>query len=115
MPLVLLSGMRTVADQMEEGDHLFAFLDDLYIVCHLDRVGQIHSIFQRELFHHAHISVHLGKTKIWNRSGDEPEACARFQAAAAVVDQSAVVWKGDPSLFPRSQNPQVSSGPRVKS
>ena len=75
--------LRAVADQMEEGEHLSAFLDDLYIVCHPDRVGEIHSILQRELFRHAHISIHLGKTTIWNTSGDEPEACARLQAAAS--------------------------------
>ena len=55
-------------------------------VYHPDRVGEIHSILQRELFRHAHVSIHLGKTKIWNRSGD-----ARLQAAAVVVEQSTVV------------------------
>ena len=105
------AALRAVADQMEEGEHLFAFLDDLYIVCHPDRVGEIHSILQRE-FRHAHISIHPGKTKIWNRSGDEPEACARLQAVAFVVNQSAVVWRSHPpSVLPRSQNLRVSSGP----
>ena len=105
------SALRAVADQLEEGEHLFAFLDDLYIVCHPDRVGEIHSILQRELFRHAHISIHLGKTKMWNRSGDEPETCARLQAAAAVVDQSAVVWRGDHTLPVSSQGVKILGSP----
>ena len=76
-----------------------------------DRVGEIHSILQRELFRHAHSSVHLGKTKIWNRSGGEPEACARLQAAAAVVDQSSLVWRGDHTIPVSSQGVKILGSP----
>ena len=101
------AALRAVADQLAEGEHLFAFLDDLHIVCHPDRVGEIHSILQRELFRHAHISVHLGKTKIWNRSGDEPEGCCSGGPVSCGLERGS----HPPSLLPRSQNPLVSSGP----
>ena len=115
MPLLFCLAQHTalhaVADQLREGGHLFAFLDDLYVVRRPDRVGEIHSILQRELFRHAHISLHLGKTKIWNRSGDEPEACARLQAAAVVADESAVVCRGDHTLPVPSQGVKILESP----
>ena len=55
-------------------------------------------LFQRELFRHAHISIHLGKTEIWNRSGDEPEACAIASSWCGLERGS-----HPPSLLPRSQ------------
>ena len=71
-------------EQLRPGEFLFAFLDDIYIVCLPDRVGDIHAVLQEELYRHARISIHLGKTKVWNSGGEEPEACA--------------VWRGDPTL-----------------
>ena len=49
---------------------------------------------QEELYRHARISIHLGKTEVWN-SG---EACATLQVATMNVDPTATVWRGDPTL-----------------
>ena len=81
-------------EQLRPGEFLFAFLDDIYIVCLPDRVGDI----QEELYRHARISIHLGKTKVWNSGGEESEACATLQVAARNVDPTATVWRGDPTL-----------------
>ena len=76
------------------------FLGNLYVVCRPDRVGEIHHILQRELLRHAHISIRLVKTKIWNRSGDEPEACAPLHAAAVVETQQQSCGEGGHTLSP---------------
>ena len=52
-------------------------------------------LLQRELWVHARISLHLGKTQVWNRAGECPSACEE-------VDPEARVWKGDVSR-PRSE------------
>ena len=80
-------------EQLRPGEFLFAFLDDIYIVCLPDRVGDIHAVLQEELYCHARISVHLGKTKVWNSGGEEPEACAMLQVAARNVDPTTTVWR----------------------
>ena len=51
---------------------------------------------------HARISLHLGKTQVWNRAGECPPACEEMQLAAVQVDPEARVWKGDVSR-PRSE------------
>ena len=65
MPLLICLAQHAPA-RLEAGEYLFACLDDLYLVCRSDRVGDVHAILQEELLAHAHISVHHGKTKVWN-------------------------------------------------
>ena len=87
-----------MSERLEAGEYLFAYLDDLYVVCRPARVGDVHSILQQELFFHAHISIHQGKTKVWNQERLELPACAWLQAAAMLVTPDAIVWRGDRSL-----------------
>ena len=91
-----------IAEQLQENEKLFAFLDDISVVCDPDRVGNFHQMLQRELWVHARISLHLGKTQVWNRAGECPLACEERQRAAVQVDPEARVWKGDVSK-PRSE------------
>ena len=51
-------------DNMQRWRHekLFAFLDDLTVVCRPDRVRDVMNIISQELQAHGHISVHHGKT-----------------------------------------------------
>ena len=69
MPLLFSLG------QLRPGELLFAFLDDIYIVCSPARVGMVHTLLENALWGHACIQVHAGKTKVWNRAGVRPEAC----------------------------------------
>ena len=46
-------------EQLRPGEFLFAFLDDINIVCLPDRVGDIHAVLQEEIYRHARISIHL--------------------------------------------------------
>ena len=67
-----------------------------------DRVSEAHTIVEEELSTHAHIHLHHGKTKVWNRGGVEPENIAQLTRMGRQVRPNAVVWRGDPKL-PRNQ------------
>ena len=55
------------------GEKLRAFLDDVYVLCPPERVKPIFDALARALFRVAGICLHLGKTKVWNKVGVEPE------------------------------------------
>ena len=90
-----------------EGEQLFAFLDDLYVVCKPERVGEVHGILSQKLWEHARISLHAGKTKVWNKSGVEPTDCHVLQDAAELATPGVVVWRGDRSLLTCQQGFKV--------
>ena len=75
-----------------------AYLDDLCIICHPDRVGEVHALLQQHLWNYTGISLHSGKTKVWNRSGVEPAGVSELQRQAEVATPGAIVWRGDTSL-----------------
>ena len=80
-PLTSLS-LRSVADHLREGEKIFAFLDDVYLVCTPDRVLEVFRIIENALWTHSKISVHCGKTQLWNRSGVTPTGSEEFTRAA---------------------------------
>ena len=55
-------------------------------------------IIQQELFAHARISVHHGKTQVWNRGRIVPQDIDIITAAARVQVPDAVVWRGAQEL-----------------
>ena len=67
MPLLFALGQHAALEAVQarllEGEKLFAYLDDVYIICQPDRVADVHAILEEELFNHAHIQLNLGKTK----------------------------------------------------
>ena len=54
----------------------------------------MHDVLREELWRHAKISVHHGKTCIWNRGGVIPDRCDELEAAARAVHPRARVWRG---------------------
>ena len=111
MPLLFSLGqhgtLTAIQDLLMEGERLFAFLGDNYLICKLERVADVHNILERWLFHHARIHVHHGKTKMWNRSGRRPTGVDKLTAAARLEDPEAVVWRGDQSLKTKVQGFKV--------
>ena len=77
MPLLFSIGIQgaleEVATTLFPGEQLCAFLDDVYVLCPLERVKPIFDALARALFRVAVIRLHLGKTKVWNKGGVEPE------------------------------------------
>ena len=76
-------------------EHLFAYLDDIYVVCPPERVSAIHKFLGQALEENARIQMHLGKTQVWNRGGHMPPGCDAMQVAAQRVDPHARVWRGE--------------------
>ena len=62
MPLMFSLGQHSALDavisRLEEGEHSFACLDDLYVMCDPGRVAEVHSILEEELWKHARIQIH---------------------------------------------------------
>ena len=77
MPLLFSLGqhpaLEAVHRPLRPVELLFAFLDDVYIVCSPARVGMVHTLLENALWGHARIQVHAGKTKVWNLAGVRPE------------------------------------------
>ena len=55
------SALAAAHERFNEGEHLFAFHDDLYTVCLPERVG--HRIVAHELAAQAHIALHHGRQR----------------------------------------------------
>ena len=85
MPMLFSLGqhnaLRAVQVRLQEGELIFPYLDDVYIVCSPERVSAICAILQEELWRHAGIRIHHGEMQVWNRSGNRPVVCD-------------VVWRG---------------------
>ena len=86
------------AGHIEPTECLLPFLDDTYLVTEPARIATVHRELGFHLWTHARISLHAGKTQIWNRSGQCPPGCEGIFEAARVSDPDAMVWKGDQSL-----------------
>ena len=99
MPLLFSLGqhraLQAVAAHLEDGEKLFSFLDDIYVVCpRPDRVLPVHGIISRELWRYSRIRVHNGKTHVWNMAGVRPEGCDILERLAQQDDLEARVWTG---------------------
>ena len=97
-----------VQRQLLQGEHLFAFVDDIYIT-ELARVRTVLTLVENALLW-AGISIHQGKTKIWNQVGIQPPGCEMLERLARVVDQHAHVWRG-PELSTHLQGFKILGTP----
>ena len=100
-----------VSEELLDSERLFAFMDDVYVCCGPDRVEDIHQSMEREMWDHARIQLHQGKTQLWNRGGTAPQGWETMTAVARVDDPTAVLWKGDPSLPPSQQGLRILGTP----
>ncbi|CAE7242891.1 unnamed protein product [Symbiodinium sp. CCMP2592] len=55
--------------QLQDGEAVFAFLDDTYVVAAPDRVRTLYDALAAALWDRARIRLHQGKTRIWNAAG----------------------------------------------
>ena len=106
MPLLFSLGphsLDAVISRLDEGERLFAFLDDLYVLCDPGRVAEAHSILEEELWRHARIQIHQGKTKIWNKGGFAPVGWEDLEPGARMMDPNAIVWISNGTSQTRSK------------
>ena len=90
MPALFALGQHSALLQinatLREGEMLFAYLDDIFVLCDPDRVAEIFLQVRHALHHAAGIQVNLGKTKVWNGAAVKPKDLHIFGAEA---------WKGE--------------------
>ena len=102
MPLLFSLAMHpslvSTGDLLREGEKLFAFLDVVYLDCKPERVLEVFRLIKNAVWIHSRISVHCGKTQLWNRSGTTPRGCEDLARAAGALNPDAVVWRGDHRL-----------------
>ena len=74
MPALFALGQHPALQEAQAhllpGEHLFAFLDDIYVICEPDRARTIYDEITRNLQRLCGISVNQGKTKVWNKAGE---------------------------------------------
>ena len=111
MPMLYSLGQHpalcAVQSKLRVEERLFAFLDDIYVVCSPERVSEIYKLWEEELWRHSRIQIHAGKTQIWNSGGHVPDGVDDILRIAQVADPDARVWFGDHAL------PLVERGIRV--
>ena len=64
--------LEAINRQLLEKEHLFAYLDDIYVVCKPDRAQAVFELIERTLSAHTGVHCNMGKTRVWNRGGVEP-------------------------------------------
>ena len=55
--------------QLQEGELLFAFLDDVYVLCQPERVKVVYQLVEKTLEKRTGIHCNKGKTGVWNKCG----------------------------------------------
>ena len=109
MPLLFSLGQHpallAVQAQLLPGERVFAYFDDVYLTTTPGRVGAMYRLFERELWIHANIRAHAGKTRVWNSGGHRPAACDELERISRAVN-GGNVWRG-------SQVPSTERGIKV--
>ena len=107
MPLLFCLGQHSallaINAKLTQGESLFAFLDDLYVLCSPGRLSEVHKVIQHELWGRANIRVHRCKYQVWNRARVKPAGCEELTAAARLVKEDTRVWTGDQGISTAEQ------------
>ena len=109
MPM-LFAALTATSDRLFGSERLLAFLDNQYVVTTPERTVEVHNVLREELWRHARIRVHHGKTRIWNR-GFIPDRCDELEAAAQDADPTARVWWGSHEDRPEDQGITILGTP----
>ena len=77
MPLLYCLGAKralaAASERLQDGELLFACLDDVYALCKPARARAVYDILAEELERACNIKLHEGKTRMWNTAGVKPE------------------------------------------
>ena len=116
MPLLYSVGqhdaLQVAHRSMRDGEHLMAFLDDVYMASDPDRVGPVYATLQDSLWEEAGIRIHVGRPAICNvleRVAQEQNPAARVRRGAGIpVEQQGIkilgTPLGNPAYVPRFLN-----------
>ena len=98
--------LHEVQAALREGEAIFTYLDDTYIVAAPERVKELYERYRAALWSHARVELNFGKLRIWNAAGEEPRDIADLQQEGGDA-----VWVGDWSLPPKQQGLVVLGAP----
>ena len=98
--LALNWALQAFHSSLQPGEHVAAFLDDIYVTAQPARIRQLYNTLAQCLALHTGIRLHAGKTQIWNGAGTEPPNVRDLASTAAV-------WLGDAHLPPHQQGLKV--------
>ena len=94
--------LQAVQAQLQPGEVIYAFLDDIYAVVQPERVRAVYDLLARHLEAHARIRLNQGKTRIWNRGGHAPPN---------IHTLGPDTWVGNRELPPEQQGITVLGAP----
>ena len=76
MPLLFSLGIQNALEEvrqsLEDGECLFAFLDDINVLSSPERTRVVNDLLATTLGERASIQLHTGKTRTWNSAGECP-------------------------------------------
>ena len=81
---------------LRQDESIFAYLDDIYVLCEPDRVYDLFLVVRKTLETYAGVKTNLGKTKIWNAAGIPPPNVHEIDAHAWVGADAGIVVLGTP-------------------
>ena len=80
-PSLVSTGPQCVLDETENLQHPLWFANEIHVV----QKGKKLFTFSEEITH-SRITVHCGKTQLWNRSGTTPRGCEDLTRAARALN-----------------------------
>ena len=93
MPVLFSLGkhvaLKAISHRLLPEERLFALLDDLSVACQPARVAEVQTAMREELWRCVKITLHHGKTKVWNRGGTCPDMCEALTKTASWEHQLA--------------------------
>ena len=98
--------LRETEGLLQDGEAIFAFLDDVHVAASPLRVKLLHDARTRALWAHAGVQLNAGKTRVWNAAGEEPP-----QLSALCGSPEDPVWVSDWSLPAEQQGLAVLGAP----
>ena len=79
--------LHEAASRLHANDHVFAFLDDIYIITTRELAREAIAVVTQSISSKAGVQTHLGKLEVWSPCGGA--------APPGVAQLSPTAWKGD--------------------
>ena len=79
--------LQAAHEQLQAGETLYAFLDDIYVTVSPERVRPVYDLLSEQLFNHTGIRLNTGKTRVWNGAGQLPPNLTSLGSVVAGVSQ----------------------------
>ena len=96
------AALEDARGQLRPGEAIFAYLDDVYVLCQPARATEVFNPPATALSAHAGVQVNLGNTKMWNKAGAQPPGAETIGPE---------VWVGGSNVAPAQRGIVVLGSP----